>query len=325
MQTNRMVRSAGLLLLWIYFLTGTSLQAQGTESWWPHPIWGAEDQAGGSNWMTPEKVLEALSIIKTGKTYELGFMYKNEMPLPGNREYELTIPPTMGPFGEEGMMGHQENFKANIGHVGTQFDGLGHIGKRVSDGAGKTQDVFYNGFKVDEVYSPTGLKKLGVENVKPIITRGILIDIAGHKNMPTLPDGYVVTLEEVKAALKAQNIDEARIKPGDAILFNFGWWRIIGEPERYGSFNWPGIDESVVSWIIEKKAVMIGSDSSGDPQGQGHLSVHFDLLMKNGIYNLEFMTFERILEDQVYEFLFILTPLRLKGATGSPVRPIAIH
>jgi kynurenine formamidase len=83
--------------------------------------------------------------------------------------------------------------------------------------------------------------------------------------------------------------------------------------------KWPGIDNEVAQWVVEKKASMIGSDCSADLTGL--FSVHFELLMKNGIYNLEFMTFESLLSDEVDEFLFILTPLRIKGATGSPEPP----
>ncbi len=236
------------------------------------------------------------------------------MPLMGTRKYELNIT-SFGPT-RSGMIGHLETLTASIGHIGTQFDGLGHIGKRMNI-EGKEKDVYYNGFEREEVYAPGGLKKIGVENVKPIVTRGILIDIAGYKEQSTLDNGYVVTLEEVKEALKSQNIDEATIKEGDAVLFNFGWWKIIKDKDRYASFNKaPGIDKSVINWIIEKKVVLIGSDTYADPPGKW--DVHLELLMKNGIYNLEFMTFESLLEDEVYDFLFIVTPLRLKGANVPP-------
>ena len=79
---------------------------------------------------------------------------------------------------------------------------------------------------------------------------------------------------------------------------------MIENEEKYLSFNWPGIDAEVVQWLIEKKASMIGSDASGDPPNQR--GVHSELIMKNGIFNLEFMTFEELLADEVHEFLFIL-------------------
>ncbi len=317
-------------LFFVFFavlLVSGTLSAQTREQgpWWPHPIWGGKDQAGGSNWITPEKVLKSLSLIEKGKVYELGFPYYRGMPLLGQRTYSMIIPgtPTGGPYSGTDMVYNDDFLCTEIGQIGTQFDGPGHIGKRMKMEDGTVKDVFYNGYTLDEMKSPYEFRKLGVENVKPYITRGILIDIAGYKGVDTLPDGYAVTIEDVRKTLEKQKIDERNITPGDAILFNFGWWRVIGNAEKYKSFNWPGIDAEVVKWLIEKKASMIGSDSSGDPPKQA--GVHHELIMKNGIFNLEFMTFEELLADKVYEFLFIFTPLRFKGATGSPGRPIAIH
>lgn len=297
-------------------------QEEKTELWWPHKIWGAHDQAGASNWITPEKIIESIALVKKGKVYELGFMYTNDMSIMGDRKYELAVLPTIGPFSEDNLLAHVESLIATIGQVGTQLDALGHVGK-VLNVDGNEKRVFYNGFNVNEVYGPKGLKKLGIEHVKPIITKGILIDVAGYRKVASIVDNYVVTLDEVKEALKEQNIDESTIKEGDALLFNFGWWRKIEDKEKYVSFSLPGLDQTVVNWIIEKKAVMVGSDTYADPPGKW--AVHRDLIMKHGINNLEFMTFESLLKDKVYEFLFIVAPLRLKGATGSPVRPIAIH
>jgi hypothetical protein len=286
-----------------FFALPHAAYAQEEAPWWPHPIWGSDDQTGASNWITPENVMQSLSVVQTGKVYELGFMYHRDMPLIGSRTYQLSLPSTAGPFGESGMMAHGEKLTADIGQIGTQFDGLGHIGKRITDKSGEDRDVFYNGFTAEDVYAPDGLKRLGIEHVKSVIIRGILIDVAGYKATPTLPDGYVVTMDDVRNALIRQNIDESSIRPGDALLFNFGWWHIADEHERYTSFNRPGINDEVAQWIIEKKASMIGSDSSADPPGQ--YSVHFELLMKNGIYNLGFMTFESLLADEIHEFLFI--------------------
>ncbi|MFQ5684691.1 MAG: cyclase family protein [Candidatus Binatia bacterium] len=314
------------VILFILLLSSiASAQTRKEGPWWPHPIWGAEDQAGGSNWITPEKILQSLSMVKKGKVYELGFPYHRGMPLLGQRSYSMFIPgtPTGGPLEGSGLVYNDEFLCAEIGQVGTQFDGPGHVGKRMKMADGTVQDVFYNGFTLEEMRSPYELRKLGVENVKPYITRGILIDIAGYKKKDTLPDGYVVSIEEVKKALAKQNIDEGSISPGDAVLFNFGWWRVIEDKERYTNFNFPGIDAKVVQWLIEKKVAMIGSDTGGDPPNQ--VGVHHELITQNGIFNLEFMNFEEILADDVHEFLFIFTPIRFKGATGSPGRPIAIY
>jgi len=299
--------------------------------WWPHPIWGPEDQAGGSNWITPTKVMEAIKLVKTGKIYELGQIYERGIPLVGDRTYAMFIPssPTGGPVGKNNLVFHEEFLCTEIGQVGTQFDGPGHIGKRMKMKDGTVKDVFYNGYTVDEMRHPYGLRKLGIENIKPIITRGILIDIAGDKGIETLPNDYEVSLADVKSALRKQKISELKIKEGDAIFFNYGWSKLWKEPEKYNT-NPPGIGLEVARWIIKKKASMIGSDQfmtevARNPDRELSNPVHQELITKNGIWNLENMVFDDLIEDGVYEFLFIFSPVPFKGATGSPGMPIAIR
>lgn len=291
--------------------------------WWPHPVWGAGDQAGASNWITNEKVLNAVSLVKTGKVYELGHVYEKEMPIPSNRSYNILIPsfPTYGPEGPDAQVFNDEYIAGPLGQVGTQFDGPGHVGQRVTMADGTETEVFYNGFTTADLKSPFGLQQLGVEHVKPIITIGVLIDIAGLKGVDILPEGYAVTLADVRAALSRQGIAEASIAPGDALLFNFGWWRHWPKAHAMEG-NRPYVSREVVAWIVTKQPSMVGSDAIMDGD---ELIAHAELTMKNGIFNLEWMTFEGLAEDKAYEFLFIFTPVRFKGATGSPGRPVAVR
>ena len=98
--------------------------------WWPSP-WGPDDQRGAANRITPQKVLEANKLIRTGKIYSLGRVYEHGMPLPGKRHFSLTIPgsPTQVAEGKNMLVSHDEMFSGEIGQVGTQFDGLGQIGR----------------------------------------------------------------------------------------------------------------------------------------------------------------------------------------------------
>ena len=298
-------------------------QEIGEEGWWPHPRWGAEDQAGGSNWITSAKVLEAIELVEEGRIYELSHVYEPGMPVFPGRTYSLYIPsfPTGGPIGED-LVYNDELVIGEIGQVGTQFDGPGHIGRRVVADDGEVELVFYNGVRGSEMKGAYGLRKLGVEHVGPYITRGVLIDVAGYKNVETLPESYVVTLEDVVGALNEQGLSEDDIRPGDAILFNFGWWRLWPDP-RVMSGTWPGIGHEVADWIVEQEASMVGSDAATDEASRW--VVHRELIVEHGIFNLELMDFEELLEDPVYQFMFVFTPLRLKGATGSPGRPLAIR
>lgn len=304
-------------------------QSKDKGPWWPHPIWGAGDQSGGSNWITPEKVVEALKMVKTGKIYEIGQVYERGMPLFGERTYSI-FTNQAGPFGKNGLMGHDDFLCAEIGQVGTQFDGPGHIGMHMTMADGAVKDVYYNGFTVqDDMEGMYGLQMLGVENIKPYITRGVLVDIAGYKNVDTLPNSYEVTMADVQGALSKQGIAESSITDGDALFFNYGWSKLWKDPVKYNN-NPPGIGMEVAKWVVEKKATMVGSDSWPtevwpNPNPDLVVPVHQELITKNGIFNLENMVFDSVIADGVYEFLFVFTPIRFKGGTGSPARPLAIR
>ncbi|MCB0668708.1 MAG: cyclase family protein, partial [Saprospiraceae bacterium] len=270
------------------------------------------------------KIIEASKWIKTGKTYELGHIYEEGMFVPDNRVFKLFIPsfPTYGPEGADRIVFNDELLVASIGQIGTQFDGLGHPGQQVDMEDGTTTEVFYNGFTTEEMKSPFGLRNLGVEHLKPIITSGVLIDIAGLKDVEVLEDAHEVSLQEVKDALASQGIEESEIRPGDAIFFNFGWWHNWKKDYVMDGSRYPRIAREVVDWLVERQPSMVGSDAILDGD---KFNVHLELTMKSGVFNLEWMNFDTLTADEVYRFMFIFTPLRIKGATGSPGRPIAIH
>ena len=296
---------------------------------WPNAEWGVDDQAGASNRITSEKIMSALQLAKDGNVYELGQVYEQGMPLYPGRTYSMILPAKGAPGADNRIVGNDEFLATQIGQVGTQFDGLGHIGQEVTMENGQVEYVFYNGFTAREMDSYSGLKKLGIEHVKPIITRGLLIDIAGYKNVERLENSYEVTVEDVKGALEKQGISEGDILPGDALLFRYGWSSLWDKPDQY-NHNPPGIGMAVAQWAAEKKVTMVGSDSwctevIPNPVPGQAFPVHQELMMRNGIFNLENMQLDGLAEDQVSEFLFIVTTIRFKGATGSPARPIAIR
>lgn len=329
-----MFRFSMFVVVCSLFVTASPAVGQTREKgpWWPHPLWGAEDQAGASNWITAEKVLAAVKLVETGRVYELGQVYERGMPIFGERTYSMMIPggPTYDvPFGENNLIGNDEFLCAEIGQVGTQFDGLAHIGTRMAMADGTVQDVYYNGFTGDEVLGNYGMRQLGIEKIRPIVTRGILIDIAGFKDVERLPNGYEVTVADVRGTLKRQGIAEGSLLPGDALLFRYGWSSLWDEPDRYNDSP-AGIGLEVARWIVERQATMIASDSwtsevVPNPDPTLVFPVHQELLTKNGIFNLENLTLEQLAADGAYEFLFVFTPVPFKGATGSPGRPIAIR
>ena len=300
--------------------------------WWPHALWGPEDQAGASNWITPEKVLQAIQLVETGRIYELGQVYDGAMPIFGDRSYALRIPggPTYNePFGRNALIGNDEFISGEIGQVGTQFDGLTHIGTRMAMDDGSVRDVYYNGFTGEEILGARGMRQLGIEKIRPIVTRGILLDIAGYKEVERLPNGYEVTAEDIRGALRRQDIAEESIRPGDAFFFRYGWASLWDDPERYNDSP-AGVGLEAAGWVIGQKATMIGSDSwtsevVPNPDPELVFPVHQELLTKNGIFNLENMNLDELASEGVYEFLFLFAPVPFRGATGSPGRPIAIR
>jgi kynurenine formamidase len=310
-----------LTMLAIYLMLVVGIDAQ--EKWWPSE-WGSEDQRGAANRLTPAKVIEASKLIKTGQVYQLGKVYENGMPLFGSRHYSLTIvsSPSGGPLGENNIVWHDEMFSGEIGQIGTQFDGLGHIGTRVGH-----DDIFYNGFKRSEFSKSYGLEKLGVENVGSFFTRGVLVDVAGYKGVERLEVGYVITVEDLEGALSKQGVS---VGEGDVVAFRTGHgtlWMVDNETFNSGQ---PGIGLAVGKWLLDKKIVMVAGDTWGvevvpneDPNAA--FPVHQLLIPQNGVYILENLNLEDLAKDQVYEFAFVFSPLPLKGATGSPGNPIAVR
>ena len=326
----RSVISPALLGLLMTLPSLAEAQTREQGPWWPHPLWGPDDQVGASNWITPEKVLSAVSLVRTGRVFRLGQIYDSAMPMYPGRAFSMTLKAGgIEPYGTNQVKFNTEMLATEIGQVGTQFDGLGHVGTSVRMADGTQRDVFYNGFTWEEVASPAGLTKLGVENVKPIVTRGILIDIAAARGVPVLAAGTEVTLADVQAALRRQGMSEADIQPGDAILLRYGWATHWGNPAVSGT-NPPGINIEVARWIVARQAVLVGSDTYSielDPNPDPDLAypVHQELVTRNGIHNLENMNLEELAASQVYRFMFVFTPLQIRGATGSPGQPIAIE
>jgi len=307
--------------------------------WWPSAH-GPEDQIGSGNYVTPAKVLAALTLPRTGQTYELGHIYEQGMPLYGERPWYMATVPGPTPTSDAGGWTHTEYFTGYIGQMGTQWDALGHQGENVQMADGSFKTVFYNGFTEEELTGANrgvnGLEALGAEHAKPFITRGILIDIAAYKGVATLPAAYEVTLADVRGALARQNMSESTIEPGDAVLLNFGWavnWsnpskyndNFIGRGENEGS---PGIGGEVAHWLVERKVALVGADTccvEVRPRKDPDVIVHHILFRKEGVTMIENMVFDELARDQVYQFLFLALTERIKGATGSMVRPIAVR
>jgi kynurenine formamidase len=287
------------------------------DNWYPSP-WGADDQRGAANRITPAKVLEARNLITRGQTYQMGRVYESAMPVFGTRHFSLRIPKMFGPNGTNEMYYHDEIVSAELGQVGTQFDGLGHVG---------IGDVFYNGNRERDFAKAEGLTKLGIENVGALATRGVLIDVAGYKGQAMLAGGYEITRADVEAALKRQN---TVIRSGDAVFIHTGWGSLwVKDNARYTA-NAPGIGVGAAQYLVEREVVLVGADTWAvevvpNPDASLAFPVHQVFLPRNGIYIFENLATEDLARDSAYEFAFFFAPLRLKGASGSPGNPLAIR
>lgn len=309
--------------------------------WWPNKLWGADDEAGSTNWYKkPDVVLRALSVVKQGKTMKIGHDYTAEMPLFGARKFSMRIPgtPTGGPFGASKLMYNDEFLSTEIGQVGTQFDGLGHIGVQIGKPGDLNEMRWYNGFTAAEMGSAYGLRKLGTEKLHPIIARGILIDIAGARGVESMEAGQVATMDDVKAALKRQGMENFRFQEGDAILFRYGWEKYwIVDNAKYNN-GCPGVGMDVARWLAEEiKAGVTGGDTwpATDPvAGAGTpnevpagcvFCIHNFLQTRHGIVNQENLKLKALADAGIYTFLYVYSPVPIKGATGSIGVPVAVY
>ena len=246
------------------------------------------------------------------------------MPLFGSRHYSLTIPggPTGGPLGAAKLMYNDEMVSGEIGQVGTQFDGLGHVGTLVGN-----EVIYYNGFKQSDVGGAYGLQKLGIHNVGVFFTRGVLIDVLSYKGGDRLPIGYVITPEDVRGALSRQGTREPG--EGDVVLFYTGHSKLWMKDNAEYNKGEPGPGVTAGKWLIERNVCLVGADTWGVEAIPGEdkdrlFECHQWWITMNGIYIHENLTLEQLVADRMYDFAYIFSPLRLKGATGSPGNPIAV-
>jgi kynurenine formamidase len=311
-------RKAWMVLLGSIVVIAAATVARGQSDRWYPSRWGAADQRGAANRITPAKVLEARNAITKGQIYQLGHIYEAGMPMYGTRHYSIRIPQAFPMPGKNQAVYHDEVISGELGQIGTQFDGLGHLG---------IGDLFYNGNKRSEFAKAEGLTKLGIENVGAIVTRGVLIDVAKFKGVQQLPAMYEITVADLKGALQKENV---QIRSGDMVLIHTGWSSLwMKDNTRFGATE-PGIGVAAAQFLVDAEVVVVGADTWGvevmpNPDASLSAPVHQLLLARNGIYLHENLITADLARDNAYEFMYSFAPLRLKGATGSPGNPIAIR
>jgi len=205
------------------------------------------------------------------------------------------------------------------GHVGTHIDALSHVSH---DG------LLHGGVEAAEAQRGGRFGQLGVETIEPMVCRGWLLDVPAALGIEACDPAYEITPEDLERAAEAQGVHAGR---GDVLLVRSGWAQRWNDPQAYVGHDSgvPGPGESAARWLAALEPRAVGADSIAFehlPAGAGHarLPAHRVLLVEHGIHIVETLNLEELAEARVHEFAFVLAPLPLVGATGSPVRPLAV-
>lgn len=283
---------------------------------------GPADQVGNLNLVTPAKTLAATRLVTTGKTYRLGIETSSRTPAYPPRTFAIailqpgqagggTLGPTRTTYNDDVVMGW-------LG-IGSQIDGLGHLG---------IDHLYFNCNRAPDFVRPDGLRRLGVEHVPAVATRGVVLDMTGYLGTDPVPEGTAFNRAEIEGAMRRQGI--AALEPGDVVLLHTGWLGLIGKDDRRFGAGEPGLGREGARYLAERQVAMVGADTWGvevipAEAGAGVFEVHQILLARHGIYLLENLFTAELVRDQAWEFLFTLGPPRITGAAQAIVNPVAIR
>jgi kynurenine formamidase len=295
--------------------------AQAQTPWYPSK-WGPSDTIGAANYLTPAVALQAAQLVKTGKTYSLGITVNTTTPAFPPRTCAIYIVQPGQVGNAKGLGPTNTTYNDDILNcwtgIGTQLDGLGHIG---------VADRYYNGNKWDEIATMGGLKKLGADAVPPMVTRGVLLDMAAYLGVDVVKEGTAFNKAEIDGAAAKQGVS---IRQGDVVIFHTGWLSLIEkDPKRFGSVE-PGLGREGARHLVSKGVVAIGADTWGleaipFEKDAGVFEVHQILLPMSGTYILENVNTAELAKDKAYEFLFVLGQNKYQGSVQSMINPVAIR
>jgi kynurenine formamidase len=278
--------------------------------------WGDEDQRGTANLLSDAGVLAAAGLVRGGRVYSLAAPLSPDGPnLPTRRPTWHVVTQRQRASGGDDMSA--DDVVMLHTHGTTHIDALCHI---------FVGDTLYNGHPASSL-SPYGATRCGIQHVGPIVARGVLLDIATHRDRPRLDGGEPITPDDLDACARAQGVE---IQPGDVVLVRTGWWQLFnGGSDARSAFyaSEPGPTGDCGQWFHDRDIVALGADNPAvevvaswtDP-----LPLHRAVIWGCGGYLMEFLDLEALAADRVYEFMFVATPLRLQGGVGSPIVPIAV-
>jgi kynurenine formamidase len=286
--------------------------------------WGEGDELGSANLISAENTLKAAALIKQGKSMPLGIVIDAGTPAfpPRSLSLQVVQPNQQGgqkltAFGYEGNY-NDDLLQTWVG-IGSQIDGLGHLGEN---------GFYYNCADEKEISAITGLTKLGVHNIPPLVGRAVIVDMASHFGVETMAAGAHFGEADIKAAAEAQGVTMGE---GDIVLFHTGWTdgMLESDPTAWVSGE-PGLNNEGAVYMASLNPMAVGADTWGlepipAPEGDKVFYGHVTLLKENGIYILETMNTGPLLAEGVNEFMFVLGQARIRGTVQMIINPVALY
>jgi kynurenine formamidase len=264
---------------------------------------------------------ELLDLIAKHRVHDLAHSYFPGMPhFPTHPPFVFGLTRKHGDMIMEGGVSSSAESIALGGHVGTHIDALCHYS---CDGR------LHGGVAAKDVQSDSaGFSELGVETIAHILRRGVLLDIAAQIQVDALPADFAILPDHLDAALKTA---KTTIQQGDVVLLRTGWARYFANTSQYITggqghvVTGPGPEIDGARWLSERGVFAAGSDTIAfEKVPAARMPVHVHLLVESGIHIIEALNLEDLSRERIYEFVFIAAPLKIRGGTGSPIRPLAL-
>jgi kynurenine formamidase len=264
---------------------------------------------------------QLLDLIGQHKLYDLAHAYFAGMPhFPTHPPFVFGLTRKHGDMMMEGGASSSAESIAFGGHVGTHIDALCHYS---CDGR------LHGGVEANAVQNDSsGFSQLGSETIAPILRHGMLLDIAAQMKLDALPADFVITPGHLDRALETT---KATIAPGDVVLLRTGWARYFTNTAQFvtggqgHAVTGPGPELEGARWLSERGIFAAGSDTIAfEKVPAARMPVHVHLLVETGIHIIEALNLEDLSREGIHEFVFIGAPLKIRGATGSPFRPLAL-
>ena len=304
--------------------TGSETTQEAGRNW---GRWGDDDERGALNLLSPDVVLRATQVCRTGKVYNLGLPVQRQgVPVFDYRgapqRLTLTSQTDEGAYTDFGApegLGTNEDVMVIPNHNGTHMDALCHV---------YSEDHFYNGFSKHTFTSQGGAGRCGIDKLGGFAARAVVLDMPAAMGVETLEPGYRITGDDLEQAASKQGVS---VGTGDALLVRTGWLDVFEQHQAAGTpppFAQPGLGLSSVDYVRDNGVAVVGSDNAAIEcipfDDNRFLSVHVELLVKLGIPLLEHVVLSRMTSDECFEALLVVAPMLVTGGTGSPINPIAI-